>query len=877
MSGTAKRKTILIVDDQAINRKILANMVKYEYDYREAVNGRDALEKLEKGDTEFSLILLDLIMPVMDGYAFLQEIRSFPEFAHIPIIVLTSSNIVTHEKRALRMGATDFITKPYNPEIVKIKIDTLLELQKSISQSSMVKKDFLTQLYTKEEFFIEGANIVRSMNSNNWSVICIDFANLTTVNSIGGYSEGDKLLQSSAKMVQDLIVKYDGIAGRTWSDTFAILLPGVRDIKQIQHDMDEAEAFFENYPLNISVCVKVGFASAITSDNTLRRIYDNAKLAINDIKKSYFSDINIYDDALDDRLRTRIELAEDVNKALLEHQFMIYLQPKVDMMTNRLIVAESLVRWDHPERGILTPNIFIPIFEDNGLITEIDKYVFRETCSLLHDMDQHGIRKLPVSVNISRMDLFDKDLTSTLVEYTRMYDVDPSLIHIEITETVYMLDSDLVNERIHSFINEGFKIEMDDFGSQYSSLTVLTEMPLDLIKLDVQFLFNRKNNRKQEAVFKFINMLAIELNKPVIVEGVSTKEDVEFLLRNNFRYAQGYYYSKPLPVDDFMAYYISSLEKDPDNVTDIENNGIYTNAWLTDLRYSNFIEQMPFGFMIFDSDNAIKFMSDHVISMLEYGDPDNAVSYYNSDVKALLTHESAALLFSKASALLESGDTRDLFYLEFSRKTLSNLVVPAYLYSFESASKINWVLMILTDLAVPKGDSETDTLVHKINRLEKEVQFDRLTQLYNRFYFERLVDHELKTHGQENAFVFIDLDNFKSKNDLKGHQYGDHVLRSFSKMLKRSFRGDDFICRMGGDEFCIFARNVNATAALEAHMAKLQSEALRELDLSFSYGIVLSPESGITFDELYNASDAAMYASKKENKMTRTSESPGHE
>lgn len=867
MVEKSKRKTLLIVDDQAINRKILMNMVKSQYDYQEASNGKEALKMLRKGDTKFSLILLDLVMPVMDGYDFLREIRSFPEFAHIPIIVLTSNNIIMHEKRALQMGATDFITKPYNPEIIKIKIDTLLELQESIGQSSMVKKDSLTQLYTQEEFFFEGSNIVRSLDSSGWSVVCIDFANLATINSIGGYPEGDKLLQAAAKKILYLAEKNHGIAGRTWSDTMAVLLPDVTSTADIRNEIDAMRDFFDSYPLNISIDVKVGFANATSADNTLRRIYDNARLAIGDIKNTYFSTINVYDEELDERLRMKIELAEEISTALAEHQIEIYLQPKVDMRYNRISGAEALVRWNHPKRGLLSSGVFVPIFEDNGFITKIDKYVFKETCRILHEMKEKSIKPMPISVHISRIDLFDKNLTSTFMNYMKIYDVDPSLIHIEITETVYMSDAAFVRERIASFIDCGFKIEMDDFGSEYSSLTLLTEMPLDIIKLDVQFIFNRHSDPKHDAIFKFINMLSIELDKPVIVEGVSTKEDVDFLLRYNFKYAQGFYYSKPLPVDDFLEYYLNNHETPAGNADEIESAQL--KSWLTELRYSDFIEQMPVGFIIFDIANNIKYISEHIKVLLK-GESDYDFDVNDlTDLRSFLSNESVTQLLAKESSLLKSDNSHDMFYLEFKRKTLPNLVIPAYLYTFSSFGNVSWTLMLITDLAVVKGDSETNSLVHKINRLEQEIQLDRLTQLYDRFYFEQLVDFELKTRSHENAFIFIDLDNFKQKNDTKGHQYGDHVLRSFSKMLKRSFRGDDYICRMGGDEFCIFARNVDSSIALEAHTKRLYEKASRELDLTFSYGIVLSPHDGNTFDELYNASDLAMYASKKDKQNDR--------
>lgn len=297
---------------------------------------------------------------------------------------------------------------------------------------------------------------------------------------------------------------------------------------------------------------------------------------------------------------------------------------------------------------------------------------------------------------------------------------------------------------------------------------------------------------------------------------------------------------------------------------------VQSNVWLTELRYSNFIEKMPLGFIIFDSNSSIKYVSRHIAMLLEEKTSFDFEEKDFNDLRSFLSTESVAQLRAKESALLESEDAQELFYLEFKRKTLPNFVIPTYLHTFNCFGNINWALILITDLAIIQGDSETNNLVHKINRLEKEVQFDRLTQLYNRFYFEQLVDHELKTHDHENAFIFIDLDNFKLKNDIKGHQYGDHVLRSFSKMLKRSFRGDDFICRMGGDEFCIFARNVDSTVALESHTKRLFEDAVNELDLKFSYGIVLSPKDGNTFDELYNASDAAMYASKKDKKNSRT-------
>ena len=230
----------------------------------------------------------------------------------------------------------------------------------------------------------------------------------------------------------------------------------------------------------------------------------------------------------------------------------MYLQQKVDMESGMVIGAEGLIRWQHPEWGMIAPGKFIPLLEREDAIYEVDKYIWEEACKMLKQRADLGKKALPISVNIARNDLYRTDLIPTLTNLVKKYSISPSLLHLEILERSYVKDSDMVLKKVNAFRELGFVIEMDDFGAGQSSLSLLSEMPVDILKLDRSFLIKALSDERRTAVIRCIIQLAKTLQLGVIAEGVENEEQADLLQSLGCRFAQGFYYSKPAPAEEFV-------------------------------------------------------------------------------------------------------------------------------------------------------------------------------------------------------------------------------------------------------------------------------------------------------------------------------------
>ncbi len=274
-------------------------------------------------------------------------------------------------------------------------------------------------------------------------------------------------------------------------------------------------------------------------------------MACNSVKGIYDVNYAFYDDRFMENLRAEQVIIDNMKLALTDRQFIVYYQPKYDLSIEKPAGAEALVRWIHPELGFMPPNDFIPLFERNGFITDLDIYVWDTACKDMSDWIKAGHQPIPISVNVSRADIYNPNLTTILLDLIQKYDLDPQYLHLEITETAYTENSTQLIHVVNQLKSLGFIIEMDDFGSGYSSLNMLAEISIDILKLDRGFIQNEMTNEKSKGILNFVVGLAKWLKLPIVAEGVETKEQIQSLKVLGCEYVQGYYYAKPMPKEDF--------------------------------------------------------------------------------------------------------------------------------------------------------------------------------------------------------------------------------------------------------------------------------------------------------------------------------------
>ena len=565
------RKKILVVEDNALNRSLLCQILSADYDVEEAENGQEALGVLRQFGEGISLILLDIIMPVMDGYTFLSIMKADHSYSSIPVIVTTQNDAESDEVAALSHGATDFVAKPYKPQIILHRVAGIIRLRETAAMINMIQYDRLTGLYSKQYFYQQAGEVLLRNPDQQYDIICSDIENFKLINDVFGVKAGDRLLRGIGNAYAERL-KGIGICGRLNSDQFACLLKHRDDYTD---DMFIEASILTDGLLDIhNIVMKWGIYNVEDRSVSIEQICDRALLAARSIKGQYGKYFAIYDDTLRNQLLREQAITDSMESALSQNQFLVYLQPKYRIKDEVLVGAEALVRWNHPVWGFLSPAEFIPLFEKNGFITRLDRFVWEKACAVLHDWDERGYYPMSVSVNVSRADIYNEDLADTLVKIIEKYDLDPSRLHLEITESAYTENPKQIIDTVTTLRELGFVIEMDDFGSGYSSLNMLNDMPIDILKLDMKFIRSEMAKPKSQGILQFIINLARWMNLSVVAEGVETKAQLLRLTEIGCDYVQGYYFAKPMPCQEFeglLDEYRGAGIEEPSTDTEIRN------------------------------------------------------------------------------------------------------------------------------------------------------------------------------------------------------------------------------------------------------------------------------------------------------------------
>lgn len=542
------KKKILVVEDNQINRMMLCNILSEQYEVLEAENGLEALSVLDTHGEEISIILLDITMPVMDGYEFLSRFKEEPAYSSIPVIVTTQSDAESDEVNALSHGATDFVSKPYKPQIILHRVASIIKLRESAYLVNLAKYDRLTGLYSKEFFYQKAREILQQNPDKSYDIICSDVENFKLVNDVSGMEAGDRLLCGIAGLYRQFVGDL-GICGRFHADQFSCL---------IEHKADYTDKMFLKAAMEVNrlpdgknIVMKWGIYPIEDKGISIEQMCDWALMSARRIKGQYGRFFDVYDDTLRSGLLREQAIKDSMESALESGQFEIYIQPQYRIVDNKMAGGEVLIRWNHPEWGMQPPAVFIPLFEKNGFITKLDRYVWEQACITLKKWDEEGYPPISLSVNVSRADIYHVDLPKTMIDMIGRYGLEPSRIHLEITESAYTEDTGRIVETVRNLRDLGFIIEMDDFGSGYSSLNMLNEMPIDVLKLDMKFIQMETAKIGGHGILFFIVGLARWMNLNVVAEGVETREQLDHLRRIGCDYVQGYYFAKPMQVKAF--------------------------------------------------------------------------------------------------------------------------------------------------------------------------------------------------------------------------------------------------------------------------------------------------------------------------------------
>ena len=408
--------------------------------------------------------------------------------------------------------------------------------------------DAATGLLGKEAFFDEAAAYLRHSGARDVSIVCFDVDHFKLFNDLHGLDCGDELLRYLGRALA-LRFSPDGAQplARLAADTFALCATGIRPerVERILVDISS------ECPNGIVAIVRAGVYRIEDPASPVSIMCDRAVIALRTVKGSYFDRVALYDPGMREALVLEREVVAGIESALREDRIELFLQPKCNIRTGKIVGAEALARWRHPERGIVAPGEFIPLIERNGLVRSLDLRVWEKTAAWIRGLIDEGVQPVPVSVNVSRADIYLVDVAAELHALVERYGIEPSLIEVEITESAYSERPDRIVAAFDELAERGFTVLMDDFGSGYSSLNMLKDINVDVLKIDMRFL--DRDDRRSKDIMESVIRMARWLDLPVIAEGVETREQVNFLLDVGCSYAQGYYYARPMEAAAFEA------------------------------------------------------------------------------------------------------------------------------------------------------------------------------------------------------------------------------------------------------------------------------------------------------------------------------------
>lgn len=408
--------------------------------------------------------------------------------------------------------------------------------------------DELTGIYNKQAFYAKTKEMLLDNPDKNFDLLRINIERFKVLNDLFGESTGDKLLRYIGKFLKEINLPLC-VSGRLYADNFVVCYEaGKGDSRRM---INTLQMVADSFAINNRTILSFGLYRIDDKTLPVSVMCDRANMALWKAKGNFKNPYCEYDEKMRQQVLKEQKIINAMEMAIQNKEFTLYLQPKYDIEKGTIIGAEALVRWISQENGFISPGDFIPVFENNGFVYEVDKFIWEESCRYLRKWLDEGREVHPISVNVSRIDLYDPKLVKHLVDLREKYQLPSQYLELEITESAYTEDPEQIITITRQLREAGFVILMDDFGTGYSSLNMLKDIQIDVLKLDMGFLKSSDYSAKGGNILTAILKMAESLKMQTIAEGVETKEQVEFLKSIGCKYVQGFYYSKPLPVGEF--------------------------------------------------------------------------------------------------------------------------------------------------------------------------------------------------------------------------------------------------------------------------------------------------------------------------------------
>jgi diguanylate cyclase (GGDEF)-like protein len=548
---------IVVADDDRAMRFALHDVLEKDgYFIDQASTGRQAVRLCERQMPD--LILMDAMMPELDGFEACQQVRALSGGGEVPILMITALDDERSVERAFSIGANDYIPKPIHFAVLRQRIARLLEAsQTQRNLNRLAYQDTLTNLANRTQF-MERLNVVLSHTEHQQSlhaVLFLDLDRFKLTNDTMGHEVGDLLLQAAAERIQGC-VRSEDLVSRFGGDEFTLLL---EDIAHPQVAAAVAEKIclaiskpfaFLNQEFYISASIGISIYPADGTDNGLLiKHADTAMYRAKERGNTY----RFYEDSMERAVVSKLRLESDLRRALQRNEFFLHYQPQIMLSTGQVIGAEALIRWQHPELGLIAPDVFIPVAEEIGLIEAIGEWVLREACRQNKAWHQAGYPPFSIAVNLSARQFQQENFAEQIFEILAETELPPQYLELELTESLVIRNPEKSREILVRLKQAGIQISIDDFGTGYSSLSQLKHFAFDRLKIDKSFVANVMDNADDAAIVLTIISIAKILKFRVIAEGVETSQQADYLLRSGCDEAQGYLFGKPMADSELVA------------------------------------------------------------------------------------------------------------------------------------------------------------------------------------------------------------------------------------------------------------------------------------------------------------------------------------
>ena len=578
---TITKPTILIVDDEPANIHFLIEILKDDYAVLAAINGREAI-RLASGCQRPDLILLDVRMPELDGYSVCKLLKDTQKTQDIPIVFVTALGEAEDETKGFDLGAIDYIVKPVNPAIVHARVSSQIQLsqlnrqlqelnaslekrveERTAQLQTLVMFDNLTGLPSRAALLRHLQELLIASDPNKViTLLSIDIDNFSLINDSLGHKIGDQILIVFGQHLEK-IINAGSLLVRVSEDSFYLLAENINTLQQAGMFADQifeslkSPIKVQNYDFWLSVSVGIVVEKVSSYKNSLEPLRD-ADIALHKAKSNGKNCSYTYSSEMQTLIYKRLQLENDLRIAIKEEQFQVYYQPIIDLASGKISGFEALARWQHPEQGMISPDVFIPCLEETGLIIPASLSIFEIACNQLANWNRQYAQNLNLSLNLSNHQFSYPDLLQDITQIIQLTGIAPSRLKLEITESTIIKNLKRALNILEDFKNQGIEISIDDFGTGYSSLSYLNQLSVSSLKVDRSFIQSIGEEEENSELARAIIDLGHTLGMSIIAEGCETEKQLNFLRKLGCEFAQGYFFSKPLDYESATAFLESS-------------------------------------------------------------------------------------------------------------------------------------------------------------------------------------------------------------------------------------------------------------------------------------------------------------------------------